>query len=79
MLAESPVAVSRLAPSSRPARIRSPRPRRAILAQAGEGVAIDDVVIRIPDEMPQFPIQCQQGCQCHHANIQRLSCCGATG
>ena len=47
--------------------------------QAGEGVAIDDVVIRIPDEMPQFPIQCQQGCQCHHANIQRLSCCGATG
>jgi hypothetical protein len=46
--------------------------------QAGEGVAIDDVVIRIPDEMPQFPIQCQQGCKCHHADIQRLSCCGST-
>jgi len=46
--------------------------------QAGEGIAIDDVVIRIPDEMPQFPITCQQGCQCHHADIQRLSCCGST-
>jgi len=46
--------------------------------QAGEGVAIDDVVIRIPDEMPQFPIKCQQGCKCHHADLQRLSCCGST-
>jgi hypothetical protein len=46
--------------------------------QAGEGVAIYDVTIAIAPTMPRFPAPCQQGCPCHHANIQRLSCCGTT-
>jgi len=46
--------------------------------QAGEGVALDDVMVESAPEQPAYPTACQQGCVCsHHQSIRRLACCGS--
>lgn len=46
--------------------------------QAGEGVAVDDVMLITSPSQPAFPITCQQGCSCAHYPVAlRLSCCGS--
>eukprot|EP00747_Dinoflagellata_sp_TGD_P166716 gnl/TRDRNA2_/TRDRNA2_189944_c0_seq1.p1 gnl/TRDRNA2_/TRDRNA2_189944_c0~~gnl/TRDRNA2_/TRDRNA2_189944_c0_seq1.p1 ORF type:complete len:420 (+),score=55.67 gnl/TRDRNA2_/TRDRNA2_189944_c0_seq1:41-1300(+) len=47
--------------------------------QAGEGVAIDDIAISSSAFQPSYPLECQQGCVCHHdQTAKRLACCGSS-
>lgn len=47
--------------------------------RAGEGVALDNVMITAAPQQPAFPIVCQQGCTCrHYPAMKRMSCCGNT-
>eukprot|EP00931_Biecheleriopsis_adriatica_P121179 TRINITY_DN96267_c0_g1_i1.p1 TRINITY_DN96267_c0_g1~~TRINITY_DN96267_c0_g1_i1.p1 ORF type:complete len:393 (-),score=62.62 TRINITY_DN96267_c0_g1_i1:60-1238(-) len=46
--------------------------------RAGEGVALDDVSITTHSVQPNFPLGCQQGCNCaHDMRDRRVSCCGS--